>query len=181
MVTQYFQQVPRQEEKMGDIYKENGRLNIPIHEDIPLPKEAADEDHGNIVLNEAYCSNGHSLMSDVKIENFRGIQLIYRDEKGEKESQVVISSIVGVRKKVYLSGKPFEKGEIVKAFCPTCMEELPVLYECECGAHIYLFYIDKRLDANYGQSFCSRVGCVLASRLRFSCEMLRDFIQKYCF
>ncbi len=166
---------------MADIYKEDGRLNIPVCEEIALPKDTADEDQGNIVLNEAYCTNGHSLISDVKIDNHSGIHLVYRDQKGERESKVIISSVVGVRKKVYISGKPFEKDEIVKAFCPICLEELPILSDCECGAHIYLFYIDKRLGSNYGQSFCSRVGCVLASRMRFSCEMLREFIQKYCF
>lgn len=166
---------------MGDIYKKDGTLNFPISGQIPLPKDKVTEKQGKIIVTSAFCPEGHDLINDVKINNHSGIRFLYTDREGKREAEVVISAIVGDREKKVLSGKPFKKGEVVRVLCPRCRNELPVIFDCECGAHIYLFYIDRRFDKNYGQSFCSRIGCKLASQLRFSCDMLKDFMQKYCF
>jgi hypothetical protein len=166
---------------MGDMFRKDGTLNIPIHEEIIVPKSKVDEKEGELVLYEAYCSDGHSLMSDVKIGRHNGIHFLYTDREGKKEAEIVISPVIGSSTKIILKGDDFGDDEIVRIFCPVCRKELPTLFDCECGAPIYLFYIDSSLDYNYGQSFCSRLGCVQASRLRFSCDMVKEFMRKYCF
>jgi len=166
---------------MSRIFDANGSLHIPVQGEVLLPKEKAIVEGGEVVLTEAYCPLGHNLMSDVEVDGHKGIHFIYTDAVGEKETDIVISAVVGKCKKAILKGEPFKKGETVTILCPECRTELPVLSNCECGARIYLFFIDKQLHHNYGQSFCSRVGCVKASQLRFSQDVLRDIVNEYGF
>ncbi len=161
------------------MFKKDGRLKIPECEKFALKGDKVEENEGKLVLREAYCARGHSLMSQVKIDDHSGIQFVYKGR--ENETEIVISPVVGERTKVILTGESFGKGEVVTVLCPTCRSELPVLFNCECGAHIYLFYIDRSLENNYGQSFCARIGCARSSRLRFAKDLLNEFIQEYCF
>jgi hypothetical protein len=139
---------------MGKMFNEKGELLIPVKGEISLQSDKVTKKNGKIVVNEAYCSNGHSLMSDVMIDDGKSIHFLYTDQKGKKETDILISPVVRKCKKKILKGEPFRKGEIVKILCPKCRAELPVLFNCECGAPIYFFYIDKNLDNNFGQSFC---------------------------
>jgi len=166
---------------MGKIFNAKGKLNIPVEGTISIPKSRIQKKDGELVVNEAYCPKGHSLMSKVKIDNEPGIHFIYTDKTGKRETEIVISPVVRKRIKKVLKGEGFEKNEIVKILCPLCRTELDVLFDCECGAPIYLFYIDKQRNYYYGQSFCSRIGCIKASQLRFSQDMLQEFISKNTF
>ena len=166
---------------MGDMFKKNGTLNIPISEHIPVPRHKIDNKGGKLLIFEAYCCVGHSLISGVKIDGYQGIHFIHTDQSGERESEIVVSSFVGDSTRVVLSGEPFKEGEAVRILCPVCRRELPILFDCECGADIYLFFINKDLKSTYGLSFCSRIGCMQASRMRFSCDMIKEYMGKYCF
>jgi len=167
---------------MGKMFDLSGKLSIPLQGKVTLPKGVASKKSSHVIVTEAYCAKGHSLISDVKVDNQLGIHFIYTDSKNEKrETEIVISPAVRKCKKKILSGEPFKKGEVVKIVCPSCRTELPILFNCECGAPVYLFYIDNRLDHHFGQSFCSRIGCVKASQLRFSHDAMKDFINKYSF
>ena len=168
---------------MGKMFTEDGKLYIPIRESIAMPKEKVDIDEkaGDLVVKAAYCHNGHNMISEVIVDNYPGIHIVYTDLEGGNRAEVVISSVVARRTRVFLSGEPFDDEEIVKILCPTCNEELPILCDCECGAPIYLLYLDKRLQPQYAHSFCSRTGCVKASQLRFSGDVLREFKNKYSF
>jgi len=166
---------------MGNIYKKDGRLNFPIFEELHLPQGKVDEKEGRIILHEAYCPQGHNLISSIKIDDYNGIQFIYTDQDQKREAEVIISPFVGACTKVILKGEHFRDGEIVKIFCPQCRTELPTLSICECEAPIYLFFLDSTLKSTYGQSFCSRIGCSKSSRLRFSRDVVDEFMQKYCF
>jgi hypothetical protein len=166
---------------MVKMFNAKGKLNIPIEGTISIPKSKIQKKDGHLVVNEAYCPKGHNLISGVKIDDEPGIHFIYTDETGKKETDIVISPVVRKCRKKILKGDGFQKNEIVKILCPMCRTELDVLFECECGAPIYLFYIDKKRDYYYGQSFCSRIGCVKASQLRFSQDILQEFISKYAF
>jgi hypothetical protein len=164
-----------------DIFNEKGELIIPLSGRVKVPRGVVQKKGSAIVVNEAYCPNGHSLISDVEIEGERGIHFIYTDESGSKRTDIVISPVVRKCKKKVLKGEPFRKDETVRILCPHCGTELPVLFNCECGAPIYLFYIGRDLDYNFGQSFCSRIGCVKASQLRFSKDVLKEFESEYSF
>ena len=166
---------------MSKIFNEDGTLYFPISDKLKLPADKVIESQGKAVITEAYCSNGHSLISDVKINEQNGLQFIYTDQEGKKEANILVSAVVGDRTKVNLDKSIFEKEEIVKVLCPTCRHELPVLFICECDAPIYLIYLDKRSNPRYAQSFCSRIGCTKASRLRFSQDALTEFRVRYSF
>jgi hypothetical protein len=164
---------------MGKIFDSKGKLHIPLQAKIHLPDGNVEEKSGELVISEAYCRNGHDLISDVKIDGHKGIHLIYANADEDRETEIVITSIVGKSDKEILKGEAFAKDETVRILCPRCREELPILLNCECGAPIYLFYIDKKLNHNYGQSLCSRIGCVKSSRLRFSQDVLRETMNNY--
>jgi len=166
---------------MGQMFHHNGRLHIPLVGGLEAMSKTVKQQGSDLVVKEAYCPNGHSLMSKEKIEGEKGIQFIYTDDSGERETEIVISPVVHKCKKTILKGEPFKEGEKVKILCPTCREELKILVNCDCGAPIYLFYLDKELSHRYGHSFCSRIGCVKASQLRYSDEVLRELIEKNAF
>jgi hypothetical protein len=166
---------------MSKIFNKDGTLYIPISETLKLPKDKIIEAQGEAVVTEAYCQNGHSLISDVKINEQNGLHFIYTNQQNNKAAEIVISAVVGDRTKVNLDKTKFDKEEVVKILCPTCRDELPVLFMCECGAPIYLIYLDKRTNPRHAQSFCSRIGCTKASRLRFSQDALTEFKSRYSF
>jgi len=156
---------------MSGMFHSNGKLKIPV------PRKHVRQKSGKLVVNEAYCPQGHNLMSEVKVDDERGIRLIYTDESGAKETEIVISPVVGKCEKRVLKGEAFKDGDIVKILCPDCRMELPVLCDCECGAPIYLFYLDNSMNPRYAQSVCSRVGCVRASELRHTEDEIRRHLE----
>ena len=164
---------------MGKMFDSKGKLHIPLQAKIALPSDNVKEKSGELIVTEAYCGNGHNLMSDVEIDGYKGINLIYTNADRDRKAEIVITSIVGKCEKKILKGEAFNEDETVKILCPKCHEELPILLNCECGAPIYLFYIDDKLDHNYGQSLCSRIGCIKSSRLRFSQDVLRETMNSY--
>ena len=166
---------------MRKVFNKNGTLHIPISESLKLPRDKVIEAQGEVVVTEAYCQNQHSLISDVKINEQNGLNFIYTNQEKNKEAEIVISAVVGDRTKVSLDKTKFDKEEVVKILCPTCRNELPVLFMCECDAPIYLIYLDKSTNPRHAQSFCSRIGCKKASRLRFSQEALTEFKDRYSF
>ena len=166
---------------MSKRFTDSGRLHIPLKADVVLPRDRVDREKGGLVVRQAYCPNGHSLMSDVEIDGEKGIHFVYESTESGAQAGIVISPFVGKCKKRILSGKAFAKDEVVRILCPTCRAELPVLFACECGARFCLFYIDSRLRHNYGQSVCSRIGCVRASQLRFSEDALHSFLNQHGF
>ncbi len=166
---------------MGKTFNEDGTLCIPISAKLKIPKDKIIEEKGKVVVTEAYCQNGHTLISDVKINEQNGLHFIYTNQERKKEAGIVISAVVGDRTILNLDNTEFDKEEIVKILCPVCRDELPVLFMCECDAPIYLIYLDKRTNPRHAQSFCSRIGCKKASRLRFSQEALTEFKSLYSF
>jgi len=166
---------------MNRKYDSHGKLRIPVTGKIDIPAGKVETEGENLIVDEAYCPNGHDLMSDNKINVHKGIHLIYTALDGSHEVNLILSPVVGKTDKVILSGEPFNDGEIVKILCSVCRVELSILVPCECGAPVYIFYLDKQLNHQYGQSFCSRIGCSRASQFRFSQEVLADFIKDNCF
>jgi len=164
---------------MGKMFNTKGKLNLPVYGEVSLPTDKVSVKGKKVVVDGAYCPNGHDLMSDTLVDGAPGIHFIYTNRDGSKETDIVISPVVRKSRKKVLKGTPFKKGEAVRILCPHCRTELPVLFNCECGAPIYLFFIDRRLDHQFGQSFCSRIGCVRASQLRFSEDVMREFMRNH--
>ncbi len=129
----------------------------------------------NYFVRKGYCPKGHSLMSNIKINELNGIHLLVTDLSGERKCNLILSPFARTGDYVILSGTPFSKNEIVKVFCPKCETELDVLFNCKCGAPIYIIYADKHLDRNHGWSFCSREGCSKHDTLKPSKKTLLGF------
>jgi len=146
------------------------KLHVSANE--PTVVEQVEEE----VVIAGYCSNGHNLISDIKINQYPGIGLIYKSLDQKKETEIVISALVGKTHKIILKGEPFKEGELVIACCPTCGKELPILFNCKCGAPVYMFFLDQSLHYNRGQAFCSRVGCVKSSHSLLSAQALKEFM-----
>ncbi|MBI9090207.1 MAG: hypothetical protein JEZ12_13405, partial [Desulfobacterium sp.] len=74
---------------MTKIFHNDGTLIIP---DIKTPDwhESIKKNHKKFVI-AAYCPKGHNLMSDVKIDDHRGIHFLYRGLKSNKEADIVIT------------------------------------------------------------------------------------------
>ena len=72
---------------MSKIFNEDGTLYIPISGRLKLPKDKIIEAQGKAVVTEAYCQNGHSLISDVKINEQNGLNFIYTNQEREKEAE----------------------------------------------------------------------------------------------
>ena len=161
---------------MSHMFDSNGKLHIPILDKLEHSDSKIETAGDSFIVKEAFCPKGHSLMSKIRINGRRGIKLFLTDKKNKRETEIVVSPILGQHEIITLSGDVFQKNDIVKAYCSTCHTELEVLLDCECGAHMYVFYLDDHLDRNFGISFCSRVGCTKSSKLRFSEEALMDYL-----
>ncbi len=166
---------------MNRKYDNQGKLRIPVAEQVYIPEGKVETESGNVIIDEAYCPNGHDLMSNITINGHKGIHLIYSTLESNHEVDLVLSPVIGRTDKIILSGEPFRDGEIVKILCPVCRDELHVLVPCECGGPVYIFYLDRNLRHQYGQSFCSKIGCSKASQLKYSQEVLSDFIKDNSF
>ena len=164
---------------MSHMFDSDGKLHIPILDKLKHSDSKLGAEGENFIVKEAFCPKGHSLMSKIRINGRKGIKLFLTDTENKRETEIVISPILEDHEIITLNGEVFKKGEIAKVYCSVCHTELEVLVECECGAHMYVFYLDDHLDRNFGISFCSRVGCTKSSKLRFSEDTLLDYLRDH--
>ena len=164
---------------MSHMFDSNGKLHIPILDKLKHSDSKLETEKGRFIVKEAFCPKGHSLMSKIRINGRRGIKLFLTDTENRRETEIVISPILEDHEIITLNGEIFKKGEITKVYCSVCHTELEILVDCECGAHMYVFYLDDHLDRNFGISFCSRVGCTKSSKLRFSEDALMDYLRDH--
>ena len=164
---------------MGHMFNPDGKLHIPILDKLKHSDSKLDTEGDRIIVKEAYCSKGHSLMSKIKINGRKGVKLFLTDTENKRDTEIVVTPILEEHQIITLSGDVFKEGEIIKAYCSTCHTELEVLVNCECGAHIYVFYLDDHLDRNFGISFCSKIGCTKSSKLRLSEDALMDYLRDH--
>lgn len=108
----------------------------------------------NFVSIEVKCPIcGKSLMdSDHKVDNEPGIKM--NAESNGKKGFLVLSSIYGSFN--YISNIEFDKGEIVRFYCPHCSGNLMIDEIClSCDAPM----VSLILEMGGKVSFCSRKGC----------------------
>ncbi|MCP4179831.1 MAG: hypothetical protein GY756_18885 [bacterium] len=164
---------------MGEMFDSEGKLNIPEDAANSIPSLKINNKTKEHIITKAYCPNGHSLISNIKIAGEKGIHLLLSDKNSTRETYIVLSPIIGINESVILIGKPFHNEDIIKASCPICKTELDILYNCSCNAPIYIIYLDKCFDKNFAQAFCSRIGCCKASALTLSEEAMSDYYKKH--
>ncbi len=166
---------------MSKIFTKEGKLKFPEDFSLGLPSEKYRIDEEKVVIYNAFCQNGHDLISSIEVNKHKGLNLIYKKKGHSEKTELVISAIVGDNTKKILYGEDFKNGEEVQVFCPECKEELPILVNCACNAPIYIFYMDKEQQKNFAQSFCSRIDCSQSSKIRFSKEILEEFLVEHSF
>lgn len=109
------------------------------------------------VIEEAYCPNGHSLISnDILFCDFRAIHLKIRNKK--YISDFFVSPIIGDKSKVSLD-TGLKRDQIYEFLCPECKITLPVTSPCSCGGSLMTLYLDKDLKLSNSVTVCNRFGC----------------------
>jgi len=109
------------------------------------------------VIDEAYCPNGHSLISDdVWFCDHKSIHLKIRNKK--YVSNLFISPLVGDKSKLSPDDK-LNRDLIYEFLCPECNASLPVASPCTCGGNLMTLYLDKELKFSNSVTVCNRFGC----------------------
>ena len=109
---------------MTNQFDGKGRMIFPLAANIHVPSGIVNKKGDAVIVTEAFCSNGHSLISDVKVDSEPGLHFIYTNKDGTKETDIVISPVVRKCMKKILKGTAFKRDEIVKILCPTCRTEM---------------------------------------------------------
>lgn len=109
------------------------------------------------IIDEAYCPNGHSLISDeVMFCDFKAIHIKIRNKK--YLTDLFISPLVGDKSKLRLD-KRLDKNIISEFLCPECKSRLPVVSPCSCGGELMAMYLDSSLKLSKSVTVCNRFGC----------------------
>lgn len=130
---------------------------------IPEPIEDESKKDGKvIVITQAYCQNGHSLIDrKAMFNNHPGIVL--KVEQNGNEGNIALSPIVGDKTRVCLCIE-LEDGKTVKLSCPECGEELPVHSPCDaCDEDLIAMFLTPKGDFNHCIAVCNKVGCPKAN------------------
>jgi len=137
------------------MFDEHGRLRIP--ERLRERKAAPGE---KVVINAAYCPNGHNLVSlDTEVSGFPSILLGFSGSTGI--GRIAISAVLGDPARCLVDGVLPEDGAVVTLHCTVCGDPLDVLGECACtpGALAVLAYLYPRRDPYQAIAFCSSLSC----------------------
>ncbi len=109
------------------------------------------------VIEDAYCPNGHKLITDdVLFCDFKAIHVRIRNKK--YVSELFISPIVGDKSKMSFDTK-LNRDLIYEFLCPECNTVLPVTSPCSCGGNLMTLYLDKSLKLSNSVTVCNRFGC----------------------
>ena len=109
------------------------------------------------VIEDSYCPNGHSLISDdVVFFDHSSIHLKARHKKNV--SDLFVSPVVGDKCKVSFDTK-LENDVVYELICPTCKVTLPIASPCTCGGQLVALYLDKGLKLSRSVTVCSKFGC----------------------
>ena len=109
-----------------DRFEEKDKVVIPVDK----IHKMAESDKTIWMVDQAYCTNGHSLMDkDHPIHGYPGIRLAFK--LPNREGKIVISALAGDLTKKTISGE-LEPGVRHGLSCPHCHVPLPVLMSCGC-------------------------------------------------
>ena len=110
-----------------------------------------------LVVEECYCQNGHSLISEKAVFNgFNGI--IFKICNGEESGVVALSPVYGYKSRVSLD-LTLKSGDIWDVCCPECQERLPTYSECSCGGKIFALFLSQKADYSKCILLCNRIDC----------------------
>lgn len=138
-----------------DVDRDKLRISTPPPPDSSLIKL----DDVFIVVTQAFCHKGHSLMSEDNdlFDGYPGIKV--RVRSGNREGDVVLSPFHGdASKKGDLDWKDGTKLEIL---CPVCRESLVKMASCRCAGDgdLIKIYLSPNLSDSHILAMCNIWGC----------------------
>jgi len=115
-------------------------------------------DDGKLVINEAYCHNGHDLLdNELEISGYPSIKLLVSDKKHEEI--INISAVEGDQQRKFKKG--FADKTLLTVSCPMCKEELDNIAPCDCvkGSKYVAIYLNKKRTFGGCVGVCNSWGC----------------------
>ena len=113
-------------------FNKKGMLVIPDPRKKESPKEKI------LVIEECYCSNGHSLISSMAVfDGFDGI--LFKAKRGKESGMIALSPVYGEKNRISLDLNLID-GDIWDFYCPECNVTLPNYNTCDCGARLITFF-----------------------------------------
>lgn len=151
----------------GDAFDDKGRLIIPLK----TRDEKRTED--DVVINAAYCPNGHNLISvHHEIDGEPGIVLRFWGKRSG-EGLLVLSPKLGDTSYRAEQGEVYPD-EVLELKCPICGVPLDTLSDCPCltSATRVMAYLYPRRDPYHAIAFCTVLSCENSAVIR-SGEVIR--------
>ena len=139
----------------------------------PDPKDGSNcgDNTDQFVIEECYCPNGHSLISDnVMFNNFKGI--LVKVSKFLESGTLGLSPIFGCKNKM-TNGINLKENELYDLKCPKCNVHLPIFNNCHCGGNIVSLFMNKTGEFKSFVGICNRIGCK-ESTIRLDNELIHE-------
>ncbi len=115
------------------------------------------DEQGRIVLTQAFCPEGHSLITDeAQFDGYNGIKVLGLYDG--KEYTIILSPIMHDKRK---QCPEFPDGAIVDLVCPVCKKPLPRIAPCGCqlGSFYRQVYLTPHGDKGSSIGICDAYGC----------------------
>lgn len=115
------------------------------------------DEKSRIVLTQAFCHNGHSLMNpDYQFDGYAGIFLLGLHE--DEIFDIILSPIMHDSRKV---SSALPAGTVVEISCPACKIPLPRIAPCGCviGSFYRHIFLTKNKDIRKSIGICDSFGC----------------------
>lgn len=151
-------------------FDHKGMIIIPN----PINKVAAKDNV--LVVNELYCPNGHSLISNRTV--FNGHQgILIGIGVDDRRGLVALSPVYGDKTRVSID-IDLPHGALAKLFCPVCRADLPVYANCSCGGELLALFLTGEANFMDCIGICNRIDCVNA-RIVSSGELISETMLDY--
>ena len=140
---------------------DQGRVKISA----PPPLESTIEliDDVFIIMTEAYCPNGHNLISDEneEFDGYPGIKVLLKSD--DNDGIVYLSPIHGDGTKK--GDQNWKDGQKIQFFCPICNVALPTFAKCHCSfengqqGDLVKLFTSSDLSDSHILALCNVWGC----------------------
>ena len=156
-----------------DVDKDKVRVSAPPPEGSAIRQL----DDVIILVEQAFCPNGHNLIDDEneKFDGYPGIRLRLESEDGVT-GEITLSPFHGDDAK---RGKTdWANGQRLRVSCPTCDAALPRLGTCHCESEgdLIKLYLSPALKDSHLLALCNIWGC-RRSRTIDSWQIISEFLE----
>lgn len=158
----------------GKMFDDKGRLKIP-----EIEHEKKETSAARMVVNAAYCPNGHNLISiDHEVSGFPGITVAFKGKRSGS-GLITLSAVFGDTSYDIHEGNA-QPDETLEMSCPQCKIALDVLGSCPCksDAVTVMCYLYPKKDPHQAIAFCNVLSCPNSAVIRAG-EIIRMLSEQY--